>query len=177
MKIKTITLHQFNELEGKAREKALQKHSDINVNYEWWDYTYDDAARIGLKISEFDPDHYCKGKLQISLCEVCDKIKTEYGEQCDTYKLADEYLTKWAELVKKYSYGVNIDQVAEDKEYEFDQEADEMEEDFLKDLCEEYRIILRKEYEYLTSEEAIVETLESNGYYFDEDGNIETPDA
>lgn len=177
MKTKTITLYQFNELEGKAREKVLQKHASINVDHQWWEFTLDDAKRIGLIISEFDTDHYCNGKLEYSLHETCDKIKAEHGQECDTYKLADKYLAQWADLVKKYSDGVKTDQVAEDKEYEFDQEADELEEDFRKALCEEYRIILRKEYEYLTSEEAIGETLVSNEYWFDEDGDIQTRDA
>lgn len=175
--MKTLTIKKFNELEGKARENALRKHSDINVDYQWWDSTYNDAQRIGLKISEFDTDHYCKGELEYSLHETCDKIKKEHGDQCDTYKTAVEYQKQWADLVKKYSDGVNTDRVAEDKEYEFDKEADELEEDFRKALCEDYRIILRKEYEYLTSEEAISETLESNEYYFDGYGNIQTPDA
>ena len=31
---------------------------------------------------------------------------------------------------------------------------------------------LRKEYEYLTDDEAIIETIQANEYYFDQDGNI-----
>jgi hypothetical protein len=47
-----------------------------------------------------------------------------------------------------------------------------MEGEFLKSLLEDYRIILSKEYDYLTSRESIIETIEANEYEFDENGNI-----
>jgi hypothetical protein len=173
MKTKTITLYSFDELSEEGKKKAINNLSTINVDYQWWDSTYEDAKRIGLTINAFDTDHYCKGDLTNSLSECCELIKQEHGEKCETYKTAIEYLAKWSALVKKYSDGVNTDRVAEDNEYAFDQDADDLEADFTKSLLEDYRIILRKEYEYLTSEEAIIETIKCNEYTFTEDGKLE----
>ena len=44
--------------------------------------------------------------------------------------------------------------------------------DFKKDLQAEYASILQREYEYLTSEEAIRNTIEANEYEFDIDGKL-----
>jgi len=173
MVTKTINLYSFDELSEDAQKKAVNSLSDINVSHEWWDYIYEDAKRIGLNIMEFDTDHYCNGKLLVSLYECCDLILTEHGPDCETFKLAKYYQNQWDELVKKYSDGENTDQVSEENESEFDNLADELEEDFRKSLLEDYRIMLRKEYEYLTSSEAIIETIKSNEYTFTENGKLE----
>ena len=66
-----------------------------------------------------------------------------------------------------------MDETSENYESRENEECMQSEEDdFLQSLCEDYRIILRNEYEYLTSEEAIIETIESNEYYFTEDGKL-----
>src|SRR5687768_4525260 len=119
MKTKTITLYSFDELSESAQQKAIEGLYDLNTDNDWWEYTYEDAQRIGLKITSFDTDHYCKGDLDLSLSECCNKIITEHGPDCETHKTAQSYLKQWSELVKKYSDGVNTDQVAEDNEYKF----------------------------------------------------------
>ena len=59
MKTLTINLYQFSELSDEAKEKAISNLSDINVDFDWWTNTYEDAARIGLKITSFDLDRNC----------------------------------------------------------------------------------------------------------------------
>ena len=44
--------------------------------------------------------------------------------------------------------------------------------EFRRSILEDYRIILQTEFEYLTSEEAIVEIIEANEYEFTADGHI-----
>lgn len=165
-------VYKFNELSESAKNKVIEKFYDINVGHDWWSDVYYDAAQIGLKIKGFDIDrgNYCKGEFLISGCEVAEKIKLNHGEKCETYKTALDFLSDWQKLVEKHSDGISKDKVSEDNEYEFDQEADELEKDFLKSLCEDYRIILSNEYEYLTSEEAIIETIKANEYEFTSDG-------
>jgi len=48
----------------------------------------------------------------------------------------------------------------------------ELENQFHKELQEDYLSMLRREYEYLTSEEVIIEALECNGYEFLDNGSI-----
>jgi hypothetical protein len=159
-------------LSDEAKQKAIENLLDINVDYEWWECTYDDAKTIGLLLSGFNLDRnkHASGDLNISMVETCQLIKSNHGEDCETYKTAISYLDDYDNLVAKYSDGINTDIVDEDNTWEFDKEADELEADFLKDILDDYACILQREYEYLTSEEAIIETIEANDYDFTEYG-------
>ena len=164
----------FEELTEEQKEKALSKLREINVYHDWWDFIFQDAEEIGLKITSFDLDRnrHAKGILLNSGREVAEKIIKNHGQDCETFKTATNFLAEWDELVKKYSDGVNTDIVTEENEYDFDQEADELEEDFLQAILEDYSVILQEECDYLQSDEAIIETIDSNKYFFDEEGNL-----
>jgi len=139
---KPFQVFQFSELSDDAKKVAIEQLNDINVaDFDWWSYTYDDAKSIGLKITSFDLDrHQIDGVLVNTAHEICPKIIAEHGEQCGTYALAKKWLN------------------------------DYMESDFLKELCGEYLTILRDEYDYLISDEAIISTIEINEYEFLESG-------
>jgi len=165
-------VYSFNELSVSAQENALSNLYNINL-YEWWEFTYEDAKNVGLEIKEFDIDHQeCYGVLEDSMNNSIDLIMSNHDAESPTYALAFSYRMKWDELVAKYSDGVNTSEVHEDNIDQFDQDADELGKDFRSDLCAEYLSILKKEYEYQTSREAIVETIEANEYEFTEDGKL-----
>ena len=156
MRTETIErkIYTWKELSEDIKEKAIEKLYDINVDHDWWDFIYEDAANIGLKITEFDIGRgsYCHAELTEGIEDVRKAILKHHGPTCDTYKLAEQYEGKL-----------------------LDEEGDENEDevaDFLNSLLEEYRCILQKECEYLTSEEAIIGTIEANEYEFDENGDI-----
>jgi hypothetical protein len=156
MKKVTINLYKFEELSEEAQQKAIEKLSDINVDYEWWESTYEDAERIGLKITGFnlDRNRHATGELITSAGEVVEKILSEHGDQCETYKTALKY---------KDSFQNTSDE---------DEGIEDTEDKFLKDLLEDYSIILQNESEYLQSKEAIIETIKANDYDFTEDGKL-----
>ena len=164
MKTKTINLYQFSELSEDAKEKAIQKLSDINTDFDWWSSTYEDAKRIGLKITFFDLDRnrYAKGYFIDNATNCAESILQEHGKDCETYKTAKEFLNDLDELTGKFE---NIEDCPED-------DIEDIENEFLKSLCEDYSILLQNECEYLESEEAIIETIQANEYDFDEDGNL-----
>ena len=166
-------VYQFSELSEQAKQKAVENMYDINISHEWWEYTYEDAANVGLKITAFDTGRsdYCDIEFIEDSNHTMETILKEHGEDCSTYKTALNFKKEWAELVEKYSDGVNKDKVSEDNEYEFDNEADELEKEFLKSLGEDYLTMLRNDYEYQTSEEAIIDTIEANEYEFTKEGN------
>jgi len=174
MKTVTINLYQFSELSDKAKEKAISRLMDINTDSDWWYSTYEDAAQVNLKITSFDIDRgsYVNAQFMQSAYDTANLIILNHGESCETYKTAQTFIQSWNNLVSKYSDGINKNVVAEENEYEFDNEADDLESDFLKSISEDYRIILSKQYDYLTSEDAIIETIEANDYYFTEDGKL-----
>ena len=176
MKTKTINLYSFDELSEDAKKKAIENLYDINVDSEWWESTYDDSANVGINITGFDTGRRndITGNLTMSMCEVCHKLIAEHGEDCETYKTAKDYLNQWDALVEKHSDGITKDKVSEYNEYDFDVEADNLEDDFRKAILEDYLIILRNEYEYLTSDEAIIETIQLNEYTFTENGKIDS---
>jgi hypothetical protein len=161
MRIKETKVYEFAELTDEARDKAIEKLYDINVDNDWWDSISDDASTIGLEIEEFDIDRgsYCRGRFTKTAVEVARSILENHGETCETYKTAEQYIKQWDE----------VDALTPDDE---DLNTEEIDEEFLKSLCEDYRMILTKEYEYLTTREAIIETIEANEYEFDENGNI-----
>jgi hypothetical protein len=170
MKTKTINLYQFSELTEQAQEKAINKLYDINVDYQWYDFTEDDAHQIGLNIKEFDIERrsFVKGEFTLSASEVAQNIFNNHGEECETYKTAQNFMNHWQPIFNNY-----MDENHKDYESgESESKMIDLEDEFLQSLCEDYRIILTKEYEYLTSKEAIIETIEANEYDFDEEGNL-----
>lgn len=171
---KVIGIYSFDELPEEAKQKALENLSDINVDYDWWDYNYEDAENIGLILNEFDigRSQVCTGVFKWGALECAEAILKEHGETCETHKTAIEYMKERGELVTKYSDGVNVEKVAEDNDYDFDQDCDELDKEFLKSLLEDYLSILRKEHEYRTSEGVIIETINANKYEFTEDGKL-----
>ena len=173
--MKTITtktdVYKFDELPDDVKEKAIENLYDINLYYDWWDGIYDDAENVGLKINEFDIDRgsYVKAEFIEDACFTANKIIENHGEMCETHKTAKQFLIDRDEIVntaEKDADGEFTD------EYQLDQNLDDVENEFLKSISEDYRIILTKEYEYMSSEKAIIETIEANEYDFTLDGKI-----
>lgn len=136
----------WSEIPDKVKENIFSKHGDICVDYGWWEFIYDDAESIGLKIKYFDIDGgRISGYLMYDAFITKKLILANHGKSCDTYQTVKSY-----DLRRK----------------------DFSESEFEHELLQDYLKILRKEYEYLASEEAIVETLQANEYIFDKRGNI-----
>lgn len=170
--MKQITVYSFSELAEDVQDKVLEKFADINVDWGWWHFVYEEAEQAGLKISGFNIDR--SRSIDIEFINdapfTAGKILAEHGEQCDTYKLAQAFEADRDALVEKLSDGVNLNVVDYENEYEFDQECNELEADFLQALGKEYLSMLEQQYEYLDSREAIIETIEANEYLFTENG-------
>jgi len=161
-------VYTFDELSEQAKQKAIESFYDINVDYEWWEFIYEDAANIGLKIDSFGLDRnlHASGGLTLSALEVAQNTISEHGETCETHKLAQDFLHEHAPIFSDY-----MNEESENYESkELEDDLMHLEDEFTKDLLNEYASMLQKEFEYLTSEEAIIETIEANGYEFTEDG-------
>ncbi len=163
MKTITINLYSFEELSKEVQQKVLERLYDINVSYDWYEYEFEDAANVGLKLTEFNLDraNFCKGAFIQSAEATAEDIIENHGKDCETYKAAIEFQ-------KAY----NAIEIKVTDEYEKDGEFEDLKDEFLKTLLEEYLIILKKEYEYRTSKEAIIETINSNDYTFEANGTM-----
>ena len=141
----------------------LETLSDINVDYGWREYTYADAENIGLKITGFDIERgsYVNGELYYSVKKCCELIMENHGAECETRILAAGVAKDLAKLLEQ-----DLD------ESEYNDLCEEIEADFLRDLCDCYLTILRDEYEYQTSDEAIIEAIHANEYTFLENGTM-----
>lgn len=161
------TVYKFEELSEKAQQKALDKIFEFHLNYAWWDRVYEDAENVGVKIKAFDIDrgNYIKGEITYPET-VANNVLKEHGKTCETYKVAESYLKARKDFIEK-----NQDEDGEiSREAEYSLE--DMDKEFKREILEQYLSMLKKEYEYLTSKEAILETIEANQYEFDENGGL-----
>lgn len=46
MKTVKINLYSFSELSEKSQKKAIEKLSDINIDYDYWDFVYEDFQQL-----------------------------------------------------------------------------------------------------------------------------------
>ena len=164
----------------EVKDKAIEVNWNINVEYDWFKWVCFDAAEIGLYLNEFDVDrdNHCSGELLASCREVADRIMIHHGETCDTYKLAKEFLAEaepliiWLHRVEESRYDIYHRGGVADTYRKKETALAKLERKFKRDLLMEYAVILKKDYEYLTSPEAIEATLRTNAYEFNEDGTI-----
>ena len=143
MKKIEITLYEFNELSEAAKKVALNEFCDINTDRDWWINVYEDAKYIQLKITSFNERYWPEIKFLQSPIDTANEIILNHGEHCDTYQYATHFL-------------IGVDN----------------ESDFIRNLKAEYSIMLHKEYDYLISDEAIIESIECNEYLFTNKGNF-----
>ena len=173
MRIDTVEtkVYPFDELSDEAKQAAIENLYDINVDYAWYEPTYDDAEVIGLVITEFDANH-CDGQWTEDAEDVAKLIIENHGEDCETRKDAEEFIVQVGraqaifEAMRVPPYDSSYHEFDESDEYE------ELCEEFLAAICEDYSIILQKAYEYLSTEEAIIETIKANEYEFTEAGKL-----
>jgi len=171
VKVTRTELFPHDELSEKAQRAAIEGLYAVNVDdHDWWDGTYEDAKSIGCDIGGFDIN---RGGDISFMCDdheaTAHAITKDHGDSCDTHKLAAEFLGERDSIIgsaDKDEDGEFVD------EYQLDARLDEAGEEFARALGEEYLSILRRDYEYLTGEEAILETIKANEYEFTVDGKL-----
>ena len=128
---------------------------------------------------------YVEGSFLFSALDVANKILEEHGQHTETAKTAQQCLADYKSLIA-YQCQMEADLFSfagSERDWETivgiyaeywpgDLDTEEIDDDFLRSLCEDYRILLQREYDYLTSREAILETIELNDYEFTEDGDL-----
>lgn len=168
----TTKIYLFDELSDEVKETVVKKLWELNINCEWWDSTYEDAATIGLKITEFEiaRSAFCRGDWTEEAKNTARLILENHGKTCETYKDAVEFQNSVSvdESIFEAADGFDPDY----EEYNESGEYEELCEEFQRTICEDYQIILQKEFNYLTGEKAIIETIKANKYEFTVDGKL-----
>jgi hypothetical protein len=170
----------FDELSPEAKEKALDRLWDINVDdHGWWQFIYDDAEDIGLKITEFNLSrNKIKGTLTESLLDSCKKIRKNHGKDTETFKTAKEYHKRYIDGFVEWRAQQEDDDYDDYTSLEmFDEfcssdEAELIENDYQQAILEDFLVLLRKEHDYQTSEECIIESIKAWDYTFTENGKL-----
>ena len=155
MKTITVNLYEFKELSKKVQRKALDRLMHINTEHlEWWEAIYEDAENFGCLIQGFDL--YSSKQIEFSITgdyiETAKKIVENWGEESEGNEASKQYISDFKNVNKKYLEAV-------DKAYK-------------STLEKIYAAMLLTEYHYRITDEAIIETIESNEYYFNHHGEI-----
>ena len=164
-----IKLYSFNELKEDIKDKVIQDNYDINVNYDWWDSTYYIFEEYGIKIKSFD---LYRGHIDIQNIldweEIAQNLKNNISD--DNYLCIDSlnFIRERDISIKELGSGNELQGYSVDYDNwdVYDDRITEIETEYKKDLQGGILNLLKGEYEYLISENAIIETLEANDYKF-----------
>ena len=161
-----MKLYYFDELSDKAKETAINDYRDINVDYDWWECSYNTWEEMGVKINHFDIYRQDIGlEFYETEEEVAKYIVIDFGHN-EFYDFAKEYLEAKKKIDKTYKD--SFDEFGECEDYDF--ELEELNDLFQYDLKHAILFWLKEELEYLQSDEAIADTLEANEFEFTEYG-------
>lgn len=182
MQTKTYTVYTYDELTEEQQQKAIERYYNINVDHDWWDFYSEDNA---IDLKEFD---LYRRDIRIdfakSATDTAKYIVENHGAHCDTHITSANFLKEQTEIMTELArYEAEYDLPEEKRERDIESISLDIEtcEERIEELAREYRdelaedilANLQKEYDYLTSEEAIVETFRANEYEFTTDGRID----
>lgn len=184
----------FDKLSDETKQKAIEKNRDINVYYEWYEPIYEDVKRVGEILGiEIDKIYFSGFWSQgdgacfegvYSYNKGAHKMIKEYAPKDETlhhlanqlWDLQSENFYKLSATIKHkgmyyHKYCTDIDVYNEnDSMYYADNETAEFVRERLRDFMEWIYNMLEQEYEYITSDEAVAESLKANEYEFNEKG-------
>ncbi|MBT4332700.1 MAG: antitoxin of toxin-antitoxin stability system [Candidatus Cloacimonetes bacterium] len=190
------TTYQFDELSDEAKEKSIESHYDWNVDgYEWHEWSFDDFKEVGKILGIEIKDIYFSG-FSSQGDGACFEGNYSYEKQSlknikayapldeDLHNIAKElqkiqrknFYGLWANVKHSGHYyhemSTNI-QVGSDNESMggANDEAHEGIQEILRSFMQWMYSRLEKEHDYLTSEEAIKESIIANEVEFNEDGS------
>jgi hypothetical protein len=171
-----IEAYKFNELDEQTKLQVIEDNIYINVEHDWWECTYEALRECGIKINSFDIGRRreCEIEFYEDSFDVATNIVDTFGEAMEIVNDAKNFIKDRDALVKKYGEGNEMDGYSVKEEFyiKFDEEVEYLQDEFRKELSDEILTWIRQEYEHLISEEAIIETIETNEHEFTEDGKL-----
>jgi hypothetical protein len=175
MRIIETKAYTFDELSDDAKENAVNNLREINVEHDWWDCTYETFRELGIRIEHFDLGR--RSEIGIDLIEthheVAINIIGTFGEN-GLKANAEYFIEQRDKLVKELGEGDEVAgySVKEGNEEEFDERVETIEGYYFNGLKRDILHWLRCEFEYLMSDEAIIDTIEANEYEFTKEGKL-----
>lgn len=200
MKTIEIKLYSFDELSEQAKDKAIEntRNNDGYLDYEWWDSVYEDYKENIIAEYFNVTKMYFRGfwsqgdGAMFEYDGITDKLFNDFVDSLDLSPMRKQWLKTQGYVSaqgrqsghycheKSCSHSINLEpdfswQSAENFANWIESFQDDFEE-YVKDeyvelACSLYSA-LEKEYNHLTSDEAIKEHLIINEYLFTEEGEV-----
>lgn len=194
MRIQKTKVYPYSELADEVKDLVLENLRDINVDYEWWVSSYDDIKEIG-KLMGIDIDRIYFSGFSSQGDGAC--FEGSYEFKVGSVKAVMEYAPKDYKLhlivkelqavQRRYFYQVSamvkqsghymhemctsIDVGHNDfYSYRLPEGAEDGIKEGLRDFMRWIYRRLESEYEYLTSEEVVKDSIEANESEFTVDG-------
>ncbi len=188
MQTKVIETYGIEELEGRAKENALDWLRE-GLDYEWYDFVFEDAKKcasiLGIEINNiYFSGFYSQGdgacfNGRFSYAKGWKKALKAYAPMDTELLRIGQELQK---IQKPFMYGLSGTIDCNDR-YKSTKAvfhwSDNTPESIESDLSQVFTDFaswifsqLRTEYEWLTSEEQLIETANANDYAFDSEGRI-----
>jgi len=149
----------------------------VAVDYfDWYCDVYSDAEEIGFKIEEFDLYRkYIKVRLNTSVLDSIEKAMEYFSNDSKPFTIAKSYYDeimklKDSEEVKEY-LEENPDDDPYDAIYNMSLD-DKFYDEYVNDMKWVFLELLEDEFNYLTSDEFIIDMFEANDYDFFETGKV-----
>jgi len=181
MKTKTYNLYKYDELTLEQKEKAIDKNRDINVDFDFESYTLEYETErldtLGYNAPKISYSGFCSqgdGASFTATGDISKLVKKTYQKYIDTITF-----TKNDNLYShEYTMSIEIEYTDEPEPHSLahTEYFNNLENTLLKDAREQARTIykaLESEYNDLTSDETISETLRANDYDITITGVIE----
>lgn len=189
------TVFTYDELSEKAKKKARDWWREGGMDYEWWDCIYDDAKFIGSLVGiEIDDIYFSGFSSQGDGASFTGTyryvkggskaLKAEAPTDKELHRIADQlqavqrqnFYRLYASVSHRGRYlhsgYMSIDVKDTENCYRDLSGADEDITQLLRDFADWIYSQLNDEYDYLTSDEAVEESILANEYEFSEEGEI-----
>ena len=177
MKTIETKVYQFKELDEQTKEKAIDNYRHISVedNF-WYEFIKEDLISVGIELRSFDLNRGSFAEIHIEdFYDTCKKIIDSHGVLCKTYIIAIRYIKEYNTIKEKIDNLECYENDDSDKEHlnklmQLDKDLEDLDEEYQQEFSWEVLSMLSKEYEYMTSDEHIIEMFENNDWEFTEDG-------
>jgi len=168
MKQVTITLYNYSELSDTAKKRVLRDMYDINIDHAWYNCIFD-AHKASLEsLGYIDIKFHFNGfssqgdgacfDAKIDIEKMLRGVNLSTGDFATIEKTA--MANHYCHAKTRYIDGSINTKLLEKMNNDYQEQ------------CEQLYRDLEKEYEYLTSTAAIIETIEANQYTFEGNGKM-----
>lgn len=184
--------YRFDQLPKSVQREVLVRHNDINVDWDWYELEYEsfkeELIELGLKAEGFNWGFDRNRFLYMEGLDVVNQSLFFEKANLSRYEMLlkfDEVGIYDINLSGSYKYESNYCSMdiewhsepndSPEKNDEVNKLIGEMEEkinEFIKELATKFLKQLEESYEYLISDEAIIDTFNANDYRFDIEGRI-----